>query len=134
VRSVVQLYSGPHRVSGAHDRSYGAAAQLGERGACGAKVRGRFSAESETFYRGCSSAGRARGLQPRGQGFDPPQLHGVLEAWKVSPLYVGIVSGSVLNKGERGALSARGQGFDPPQFHEAVRILTSDVSVRIHVL
>src|SRR5262249_48791499 len=24
---------------------------------------------------GCSSAGRARGLQPRGQGFDPPHLH-----------------------------------------------------------
>ena len=25
--------------------------------------------------RGCSSAGRARGWQSRGQGFDPPQLH-----------------------------------------------------------
>ena len=26
------------------------------------------------------------------------------------------------------------QGFDPSQLHEAVRILTSDIPVRIHVL
>ncbi len=27
------------------------------------------------LHRGRSSAGRARGWQPRGQGFDPPRLH-----------------------------------------------------------
>jgi hypothetical protein len=29
----------------------------------------------ELFIRGCSSVGRAHGLQPWGQGFDSPHLH-----------------------------------------------------------
>src|SRR2546428_10792694 len=35
----------------------------------------KFELRSSKFYRGCSSVGRAHGLQPWGQGFESPHLH-----------------------------------------------------------
>ena len=65
-----------------------------------------------TGLRGCSSAGRARGLQPRGQGFDPPQLHGVPEAGKFSLLFLNSFW-NCSQQGERGASGASVRGSNP---------------------
>src|SRR4051794_3386553 len=98
--------------------------------------------------RGCSSAGRASGWQPEGQGFEPPQLHWIEEA-ALSGLFASLgldqpprrlapelLEAVVVARGGRGDVGDHGEvgHGDPARFGEALDAARQQPVVVLHAL
>src|ERR1700731_3957449 len=85
MRSVVQLYPGPPSYRSLVTRRWSLA------------FCERRTAKDERQGWGCSSAGRAPGLQPGGHRFDPGQLHQKIRRWSFAVARLPIDQGRTTN-------------------------------------